>query len=130
MLDQYQLGKGATSCVYRVRSKASGRHFAMKVLDKQQIARQRTKAATSNEIRIHSQLKCPQIAELHHTFEDESSIYLVLELCEGTELFQEIQTHIAVKKNYTGKGQVVQGAMEEDIAARYFRQIALGVKYM
>ena len=54
----------------------------------------------------------------------------MLELCEGTELFQEIQTHIAVKKNYAGKGQVVQGAMEEDIAARYFMQIALGVKYM
>jgi serine/threonine protein kinase len=35
-----------------------------------------------------------------------------------------------MRQGYAGKGSRVNGAMEEATAAGYFRQIAVGVKYM
>jgi serine/threonine protein kinase len=32
-------------------------------------------------------IKCPQIVELVHTFEDDQNIYILLEYIEGNELY-------------------------------------------
>ena len=86
------LGKGASSYVYKVKSRVTGDIYAMKVLDKKVLAKQKSTATTLNEIRIHSQIKCPHIVELFHTFEDDQNIYILLEYIEGSELFQEIKS--------------------------------------
>lgn len=39
------------------------------------------------EIEVHRQLKCPYIVELHHFFEDEQNVYLLMEHCPGQELY-------------------------------------------
>ena len=84
-------------------------------------------SSTINEIRIHSQIKCAQIVELVHTFEDDQNIYILLEYLEGSELYQEIKTQQALRVNYKGNQG---GALDEIEGAQYFREIALGVKYM
>ena len=64
----------------------------MKVLDKKALEKMKAASTAMNEIRIHSQIKgCDQIVELLHTFEDEQNVYIVLEYCEGNELFVEIK---------------------------------------
>ena len=32
-------------------------------------------------------MRCAEIVELYHTFEDDQNIYILLEYCEGSELF-------------------------------------------
>jgi polo-like kinase 4 len=44
-----------------------------------------------NEVHIHFQLKHPSILELFDYFEDESFVYLVMELCENGELYRYMQ---------------------------------------
>jgi serine/threonine protein kinase len=47
-----------------------------------------------NEIDIHLELNeniSSSIIFLYHTFEDESNLYLLLEHCEGQELYQLIK---------------------------------------
>ena len=43
-----------------------------------------------NEIEILRNLDHPHIIKLYETFEDAINIYLVMELCEGGELFDKI----------------------------------------
>jgi len=43
-----------------------------------------------HEISLMKQLDHPNIIKLFETFEDKQFIYLVMELCEGGELFDKI----------------------------------------
>lgn len=43
-----------------------------------------------HEINLMKQLDHPNIIKLFETFEDKQFIYLVMELCEGGELFDKI----------------------------------------
>ena len=45
-----------------------------------------------NEIKIQKEMEHPCILNLHHYFEDEDSVYLVLELCKGGELYTYIKS--------------------------------------
>ena len=75
-----------------------------------------------NEIDIHLELNeniSSSIIFLYHTFEDESNLYLLLEHCEGQELYQLIKQHKV-------KGQLLP---EPDIS-KIFSQIAKGVNHM
>ncbi len=66
-----------------------------------------------------------------HTFEDDQNIYILLEYIEGQELFHEIKAQQALKQNYAGvNSSTKSGALDESQASSYFREIALGVKYM
>lgn len=44
-----------------------------------------------SEIKIMKELDHPNVIKLFETFEDSSSIYLIMEMCEGGELFDKIQ---------------------------------------
>jgi len=78
-----------------VRSRVTGALYAMKVLDKKVLAKQKIQDKTAREIRIHRQLKSPYIVELLHSFDDDQNIYIILEYCDGTELFKEIKQCMA-----------------------------------
>ena len=81
------LGRGADSCVFKVRSRLTGELFALKVVPKRKVHRSHLEKRLANEISLQSSLDHPCIVKLHNCFEDESHIYLLLELCEGGELF-------------------------------------------
>lgn len=70
-----------------------------------------------NEISIHRTLSHPNILRLHHHFDDYKAVYLVMELCEGGELYQ-------VLKRQGGRG------VEEEKAKLYFRDILNGLDYL
>ncbi|KAF0294402.1 Serine/threonine-protein kinase PLK4 [Amphibalanus amphitrite] len=67
------------------------------------------------EVQIHSRLKHPSILELYTFFEDESAVYLVLELCTNGELGKYVRS---------------KGSLTEDEARGYVRQIVDGMLYL
>jgi len=48
-------------------------------------------ARVANEVEIHWQLRHSSILKLYNYFEDQSYVYLVMELCENGELYKFIQ---------------------------------------
>jgi calcium-dependent protein kinase len=45
------------------------------------------------EIRAMISMNGPYVAELYSTFEDKKNIYLIMELCEGGDLFKAMLKH-------------------------------------
>lgn len=83
------LGQGAFGQVRKATNKASGDVRAVKMIDKlamDEVERVRLKY----EIDILKNLTHPNIVRLYEVYESKSSIYLVTELCDGRELFDEI----------------------------------------
>lgn len=87
-----QLGKGSYGKVQLARLKGTDFSRAVKIIDKSKVWNvERFKI----EVEIMLKLDHPNILRLLDYFEDEVSIYLVLELCSGGELFERI-----VSNNY------------------------------
>ena len=81
--------KGGYGTVQKCFHKATGVTRAVKIMKKNKIQKSEW-TRLRYEIDILKNLDHPNILRLYETFEDSGSIYLVTELCEGGELFDEI----------------------------------------
>lgn len=93
ILDHYEihdtkLGEGGFAKVRRGTHKQTGRQVAIKCFNKLKLADELPRVYT--EIKILRRLRHPNIAQLYEVFETSTSIYLILELCSGGELFDYI----------------------------------------
>ncbi|KAG9100711.1 hypothetical protein FS749_013400 [Ceratobasidium sp. UAMH 11750] len=91
ILSQYdlgpRLGQGAFGIVRRVLHRATGQWFACKIISKNQFAGSPTKLQmVEREVAVLRSLDHPHICRLVDHFENESTIWLVLELIEGGNL--------------------------------------------
>jgi len=82
-----KLGSGSLGKIYLVKYKPTQEVMAMKIMDKRKINTEEIKKLVENEIKIHSQIKNPNIVEFYGHFEDELNIYLLLEYCPGVDLY-------------------------------------------
>lgn len=89
-IDTYELkeklGEGNYGSVYSCLHKSSGDIRAVKVLQKKFIKEE----AYYNEIDTLKEMDNPNIMKFHESFEDDNSYFVVTELCDGGELFEEI----------------------------------------
>lgn len=91
--DSYQaaskktLGQGTYGSVIKVKLKNGNQQRAIKIIPKSRV---RNPQRFLNEISIMRNLDHPNIIKLYETFEDARNVYLVMELCEGGELFDRI----------------------------------------
>jgi len=111
-LDKKKVGEGGFGSVRRARCRSTGKWRAVK-----SIARSAVPEAEllREEIDIMRLLDHPHIVRLSETFEDNCWVYIVMELCEGGELFNQIvQVH-----NFT-----------EQTASSCTRQMLLSVNYL
>ena len=60
--------------------------YAGKVIDKQTLQKHRKKQKIQSEIQIHKQMEHPNIVKFEHFFEDESNVYILLEICQNQTL--------------------------------------------
>lgn len=83
------LGEGAFGVVGKCQNKDSKAIRAVKMLNKQKLSKDEV-ADIANEIEIIKELDHPNIVKVYETYEDHKYLYIVTELVEGGELFDEL----------------------------------------
>merc|ERR1719456_2192593 len=108
------LGSGAFSKVKVGIDSETGQKWAVKIIDKEQLAREHLEEQLKREIAIMKSLKHPHVVHLREVMQTANHIYMVLEVIAGGELFDKI---VEAKK------------FDEDTGRRYFQQLVAGVRY-
>ncbi|OLQ04888.1 Calcium-dependent protein kinase 2 [Symbiodinium microadriaticum] len=85
--EKAKLGDGAFSVVTRATNRATGAVRAMKSVLKSRVQKVE---ALKNEIDLARDMDHPNIVRLYGIYEDPRHVYLVMELCEGGELFDRL----------------------------------------
>jgi len=94
------IGKGSFARVYLVEDKETKMKYAVKAFSKEYLLSQsKGKESLMNEIEIMQTVKHPFIMNLQELHESKNSIYLVLELLEGGELFNYVSTKNSITVN-------------------------------
>lgn len=106
-----KLGSGSYGIVKQCLHKVTGQERAVKIIEKKKI---KNMAQFRTEVTILQTLDHPHVIKMYEYFEDDDSIYLVLEKCEGGELFDRI-----IEKEF----------FSEKEAARIFKQILQAINY-
>ena len=75
------LGEGSVSHVVLARHRATGREYAIKIVDKHFVLRNKLAASIKLERKLLDALDDPGIVRLEFTFQDEASLYLGLQCC-------------------------------------------------
>jgi len=111
-VEKKKLGTGAFGSVSKCVNRATKLVRAMKTCLKPLV---KNVEAIWKEVAVMKRLDHPNIIKLYDTFEDARSVYLIMELCSGGELFDRISE---------------QGRFEEKDAAVVMQHIFRGVHYM
>jgi serine/threonine protein kinase len=67
------------------------RSYALKVINKARIVREKKVEYIKNERNLIDRLEHPGIVQLFFTFQDDTQLYMGLERCQHGELFTQIQ---------------------------------------
>ncbi|CAD8183250.1 unnamed protein product [Paramecium octaurelia] len=114
IMQRYQriklIGQGSYGKVYKVKNQANELR-ALKIIAKKDFTDQ-------NEIENMKKLDHPNIMAIYEIAQDDNYYYIVSQLCEGTELFDEI--HRRIKKNQI---------FTEDEVRYIFKQILSAIAY-
>jgi len=86
------LGVGTFGKVWLVSHKRTGKAFALKVLAKKEVIKHHQAEGVVREKNIMATCNHPFVVNLICTFQDDHSLYMVIELVQGGELFSVIHT--------------------------------------
>ncbi|KAJ1304862.1 hypothetical protein OPQ81_005996 [Rhizoctonia solani] len=109
------LGRGAFATVRRALHRASGQWFACKVITKSRFVHNpRSRQMFEREVAIMKEFDHPHICKLVAHFEDESTIWLILELISGGDLLEAV-----INENGLSEEETRQLATEMCLAMEY-----------
>ena len=109
------IGRGGFSRVLLCRKKDTGRLYAMKILKKSKLIREKKVKPILSERAVLEQLDHPFIVKLHWAFQSKEELFFILDICTGGELF----FHLNNFKRFP-----------EPLARFYFSEILLGLEYL
>jgi hypothetical protein len=119
LMGRYQrvacLGRGTTGKVWKVRDRETGDMLAMKVMDKERIARQHLDGPVMAERGILEQLRHPFVVNLHCSFQTPSKLCLILDYHSGGTLQDLLDKWTRIP---------------ESVTRFYATEIALALKYL
>jgi len=87
---QEQIGKGKFAIVYKGIHKSTGRTVAIKILNKQDMTTIDLELVKT-EMDVLKICQHPNIIKLYDIHENEENIYLIMEYCQGSDLFTYIE---------------------------------------
>jgi cGMP-dependent protein kinase len=88
-----KLGQGTFGRVALVQDTQSKKVFALKALHKKEVVEYKQQANVMNEKNIMLMCHHPFILALHNTYKDDHKLYMLLEYCNGGELFGRLHTN-------------------------------------
>lgn len=109
------LGSGAFGEVRLVTHKHTGHERAVKIFRKSTYPSKREISKLQSEIEILRKLDHPNIIQIYEYFDDPKRFYIIMEKCEGGELYSQI---------------VLQNSFTEQDAQRIIRQLVSAVSYL
>lgn len=95
------IGTGTFGRVRLARAIASQKYYAIKIMKKALIVRQKQLGHIQNEVKILSRLSCDFIVNFEGLFQDDNSIYLILQYVPGGELFSHLRRKKKFDENMT-----------------------------
>lgn len=110
-----EIGHGAYGKVYLVTSKRTKKQFACKQMNKRKIT---NKERFKVEIDLLKATDHPNIVKLYELYEDKVYLYLIMELCQGGELFARLSSR---SKNHN--------LYNEKQACFIFKQLMSAINY-
>ncbi|CAK0845421.1 unnamed protein product [Prorocentrum cordatum] len=107
-LQRKELGAGGYGVVCEGKDKHTAISYAVKLIQKTRLTNMEK---LEKEIRIMTKLDHPNVVKLFQTFQDSRYVYLVMEMCQGGELFDRIieEKHFTEKDAATVMQQVFRG---------------------
>ncbi|TMW66433.1 hypothetical protein Poli38472_004198 [Pythium oligandrum] len=113
------LGMGTFGRVKLVRHKATGKPFAMKILNKANVVAYKQQVNVINEKNIMARCNHPFILKLYQTYKDKNCLYLLIEFVQGGELF----TYLHCSPNSPGR-------LKDDHARFYASHVLMAIEYL
>ncbi|XP_050237322.1 CBL-interacting serine/threonine-protein kinase 9 [Mercurialis annua] len=108
------LGEGTFAKVKFAKNVETGDNVAIKIIDRDQVLRNKMVEQLKREISTMKLIKHPNVIKIYEVMASKTKIYIVIEFVDGGELFDKIATH---------------GRLREDEARRYFHQLINAVDY-
>lgn len=109
------LGKGSFGKVKEALHVETGQKLAIKILDKEKIAKKNDETRVAREIQILQTMHHPNLIQLYEIIETNKSFFFLMENATGGELSTYLET---------------KGKLSEEEALKYFRQLVSAVRYM
>uniref|UniRef100_A0A7S4Q4V9 Protein kinase domain-containing protein n=1 Tax=Alexandrium monilatum TaxID=311494 RepID=A0A7S4Q4V9_9DINO len=117
LVEGSDLGEGSVAVVRRVRDRRDGQPLAMKVMEKHPLVIRNMVKQVHREVRLQKQMRHPNILRLFDFLEDDTHIYMLLELAGCGGLLGLMQRHPHKR-------------MPEPAAGWLYGQITDGVSYL
>jgi len=111
------LGKGSFGIVRRIRRKGTEDVYALKTMQKIEVINGQLIDQVEREIQVQKGLKHENVLRLYKHFEDDDTVYLLLEYCAKGELYQLLRTQRG--RRFT-----------ESMSRHFFVQLVRGLKYL
>jgi len=109
------IGSGSFAGVWECRYLATGESFAAKIISVSDVIKNEYYPHFKNELLIHSRIRHPNISQLKDVLIDRDNIYIVLELCDGGDLNEIVQS---------------ENGLNEESAKHYFYQIMGAISHI
>eukprot|EP01147_Barroeca_monosierra_P008816 gene8816-1181_t len=110
-----RLGQGSYSSVFLCTEKETGQEFAIKILEKLHIQKERKEKYVLTERDVFNALRSPFIVQLYYTFQDTARLYFVIEYCKNGELLDWLQK---------------LGSFDEECTRFYAAEMVLALEHM
>lgn len=94
-----KIGRGGFASVYLVTKRGCKDHFAMKVLSKKQIIKERQVEHIMTERNCYAKLTSPFIVDMKYAFQTDKKLIFVMDFVVGGELLQYIHIVLNNTKN-------------------------------
>nr|XP_033798097.1 serine/threonine-protein kinase Nek1 isoform X2 [Geotrypetes seraphini] len=111
-----KIGEGSFGKAILVRSKEDGKHYVVKEINISRMSN-KERQESRKEVAVLANMKHPNIVQYKESFEEGGCLYIVMDYCEGGDLFKRINAQKGV-------------LFSEDQVMDWFVQICLALKHV